>query len=542
MSGTRLLGKAFDVLDAVGAAPGGLNQAEIAARLGLPRTTLYRILAALVERGLLRQDPSRRVYAVGFRLLEIAQGAWSAPDLPVAAAPELRALRDTTGETAYIAVLEGREVVALGKFEGAHEVRSAARLGQRKPLHCTSQGKAILAFLPPEERAALLRRLPLPALTRHTITDRRRLLAALELVRARGFAVDDEEIAEGVRCVGAPVLDRAGRVLGAVSVAGPAWRMTLERVELLGAEVAMAGRRVGAQFRPPAAAQAGLHAWPGPAAFRGVGPCWSRHGDCLWWADALAPEVRCAAADGTPRLAVRWDTLILALVLAGDGVLVVDALGTATRLDAMGVVTARHAVPALRELQALCVHPDGTAWASLPAVEGGSALCRLDAALVPGGPVWRLPGGVQSLCWSGDGGALFAASPDAGTVHQLVPGRSAPLLLSRLPAGGGRPAALAVDAEGRAWAALRDGWSVARLTADGDVERVFPLPVPRPTGLAFGGPGLATLFVVTGRDGMGSEMLAAAPLAGAVLALEAGVRGAAMTACLVPPCGTNPPT
>ncbi|MDB5369065.1 MAG: transcriptional regulator, IclR family, partial [Roseomonas sp.] len=242
MDGAALLAKACDVLDAVAAQRDGIGQAELAARLGLPRTTLYRILAGLVARGLLRQDPARRVYSLGFRLLEMAQGVWSTPNLPAAAAPELRQLRDMTGETAYVAALEGRDVLSLGKYEGAHERRSAARLGERKPLHCTSQGKAILAFLPEAERDALLKRLPLKPMTPHTLTDRRRLAAALRIVRARGFATDDEEIALGTRCVGAPVLDGEGRVLGAVSIAGPAWRMTVERLELLGPEVAAAGR------------------------------------------------------------------------------------------------------------------------------------------------------------------------------------------------------------------------------------------------------------------------------------------------------------
>jgi DNA-binding IclR family transcriptional regulator len=92
---------------------------------------------------------------------EMAQGVWSVPDLPVAATPELRYLRDVTGETVYVAVLEGRQATTLGRFEGAHEVRSAASIGQRKPLYCTSQGKAMLGFLPDEERTALLSRLAL---------------------------------------------------------------------------------------------------------------------------------------------------------------------------------------------------------------------------------------------------------------------------------------------------------------------------------------------------------------------------------------------
>src|SRR3954447_542756 len=309
--GSLLLSKALDVLEAV-AVPGGVPYAELALRLGIPRTTLYRILAILVERGLVRQDPSRRVYAVGFRLLEMAQGVWSAPDLSTAAAPELRALRDATGETAYIAVLEGKEVISLGKFEGAHEVRSAARLGQHKPLHCTSQGKAILAFLSPEHRDQILARLKLQAMTPRTITTKDQLLTALELVRARGFAVDDEEILEGVRCVGAPVLDASGTVLGAVSIAGPAWRMTLERLEVLGAEVAAAGRRIGAQLRPQQSGVAGVRILPGPPAFLGLGPCAAPDGS-VWWADALAPELRCIGPDSRLRHAIAWPAPIRAL-------------------------------------------------------------------------------------------------------------------------------------------------------------------------------------------------------------------------------------
>ncbi|UFN48283.1 SMP-30/gluconolactonase/LRE family protein [Roseomonas sp. OT10] len=528
--GAALLGKACDVLEAVAAAPGGIAQRELAARLGLSRTTLYRILGVLVARGLLRQDPSRRVYGIGFRLMEMAQGMgqglWSAPDLPALAAPELRQLRDATGETAYIAVLEGREVVGLGKFEGPHEVRSAARLGQRKPLHCTSQGKAILAFLPEAERDALLRRQPLASLTPHTITDRRRLAAALRIIRARGFATDDEEIVEGVRCVGAPVLDPEGRVAGAVSIAGPAWRMTRERLDLLGPEVAAAGRRIGAQLRAAAPAlAAGALARPvsaGPA-FRGLAPRWSAEAGVLWWCDALAPELRCLLPGGTDRHVTRAEVPIRALALAtGGDALVVDVRGLVTRASPDGTTQALAPLPAAPF--ALRAGPGGEAWAAMAGPDGGSVIGPLSLTGLAR-VAWRLPGEVTALAWAQDGAALFAATPALGTVHRLEPGRSAPLLLARLPPGSGRPAGLAVDAEGGVWTALSDGWGVARLGPEGEVDRLLPLPVPRPTDLCFGGPGLETLFVATARDGVPIDTLAIAPLSGRLLALDAGVRG-----------------
>ncbi|WP_202396866.1 IclR family transcriptional regulator domain-containing protein [Teichococcus coralli] len=528
--GAALLGKACDVLEAVAAAPGGIAQSELMAQLGLSRTTTYRILGVLVARGLLRQDPARRVYAVGFRLMEIAQGmghgAWSAPDLPAVAAPELRSLRDATGETAYVAVLEGREVVALGKFEGAHEVRSAARLGQRKPLHCTSQGKAILAFLPDGERDKLLKRLPMTPLTHHTITDRRRLASALRIVQARGFATDDEEIVEGVRCVGAPVLDPEGTVVGAVSVAGPAWRMTRERLDLLGPEVAAAGRRIGAQLRPavPKAAS-GTPAQPmsAAAAFHGASPRWSAQAGLVWWCDMLAPELRCLPPGGLDRHVTRTEVPIRALTLDERGAaILVDMEGAVTRVTPDGQSRALTPLPAAPT--ALRIHPNGDAWAALPTPDGGSVIGVLSAAGITQ-PAWRLPGTVSALAWAPDGTALFAATLAFGTVHRLEVGRTAPLLLARLPAGGGRPAGLAVDRDGGVWTALYDGWSVARLGAEGEVDRILPLPVPRPTDIGFGGPDLDTLYVATARDGMALDALAAAPLSGRLLAVGAGVCG-----------------
>lgn len=528
--GAALLGKACDVLEAVAAAPGGIAQSELMAQLGLSRTTTYRILGVLVARGLLRQDPARRIYAVGFRLMEIAQGmgqgAWSAPDLPAVAAPELRSLRDATGETAYVAVLEGREVVALGKFEGAHEVRSTARLGQRKPLHCTSQGKAILAFMQDTERDKLLKRLPMTPLTQHTITDRRRLASALRIVQARGFATDDEEIVEGVRCVGAPVLDPEGQVVGAVSIAGPAWRMTRERLDLLGPEVAAAGRRIGAQLRPVATrAASATPAQPvsATAAFHGICPRWSVQAGLVWWSDALAPELRSLRPGGTDRHVARTEVPIRALVLGegGDAILV-DVEGRVTRVSPDGQI--RALTPLSGPPTALRVHPDGEAWAATPTPDGSSVIGPLSPAGIAK-PVWRLPGAVSALAWTPDGAALFAATPATGTIHRLEMGRAAPLLLARLPAGGGRPVGLAVDQEGGVWTALYDGWSVARLGAEGEVDRILPLPVPRPTDLGFGGPGLNTLYVATARDGMPLDALAAAPLSGRLLALGVGVPG-----------------
>ena len=143
--GTAALEKALDVLDAVGASHHGLSQVELGARLALPRTTLYRLLGTLVSRGLLRRDPLRRVYCLGQRCFEYARNSYAMPDLVAAAGAELRALRDISGETTYLATLDGLEVVSLERCDGAHGQRSHAdaRPAQAAALHQPGQGDPV---------------------------------------------------------------------------------------------------------------------------------------------------------------------------------------------------------------------------------------------------------------------------------------------------------------------------------------------------------------------------------------------------------------
>lgn len=520
--GTATLDKALDVLDAIGQSGQGLSQAQLAERLALPRATLYRLLGTLVERGMLRRDPFRRVYCLGFRCFEYARAAHAMPDLVAAASAELRTLRDLTGETTYLAALDGLEVLSLDRVDGAHPVRSAAALGQRKPLHCTSQGKAILAAMDAADRDAIVRELTLAPLTPRTITDRRRLQSELKATAARGWSIDDEEIAPGVRCCGAPVIDAGGQVRGAISVAAPAFRMPMERILLLGPEVAQAARRIGAQLpaTPPRADPSPVVAVDGPWAFHGAFPRWSARDDCLYWADTLAPSVhRCdAAAD---RCVAALDSPVQAMLLAGDAVLAMH--GDAWfEVDAAGAVRPSTRLPS-RPLQSVTVAPDGRPWACV--AEGDRwHVGRLlpDGGLHDG---WRLGEPAVALAWDAAGGALHALGAASGTLYLMKRGGSAVRRLATVPKGSGRPGGLALDHAGGIWTTLRDGWSLMRFAPDGSVERVVGLPVPSPTDLAFGGPDGRTLHVLSARDSQSAEALAHAPLSGRVFTLRTDVAG-----------------
>ena len=159
-------------------------------------------------------------------------------DLRAEARPYLQRLTDLSGETSNLMVLHQDEVMYIDQVQSPRLVRMFAEIGRRVPLHSTGGGKAILASMPAPERCGLLAARPLVAVTPHTINSIDRLEHALEEVRSKGYAVDDEEQEEGVRCVAGPVRDHGGKVVGALSLSGPTTRMTRERIEELGRLVA----------------------------------------------------------------------------------------------------------------------------------------------------------------------------------------------------------------------------------------------------------------------------------------------------------------
>jgi DNA-binding IclR family transcriptional regulator len=144
---------------------------------------------------------------------------------------------EATGETAHLGVLRQGEVVSLVNVESRYTVRTPATVGRHIPLHCTSQGKAILAFLPPEQVACRLKGYVFSKHSANTILSKDRFLADLALVASRGYAVDNEEFEEGLRCIAAPVHDHTQEVAGAISIAGPTYRVTGSRLPSLSREV-----------------------------------------------------------------------------------------------------------------------------------------------------------------------------------------------------------------------------------------------------------------------------------------------------------------
>jgi IclR family acetate operon transcriptional repressor len=210
------------------AGPGGPHRlGEIAVRAGVAKSTAHRLLAMLVAEGFLAGTGGR--YGIGTRLRALA--AEVAADAPAGIERILHELQDrVAGHTVHLAVRSGDRMVYTHKIDSVHAYQMASRLGMAIPLHCSAIGKAVLARLTADELETLLSTTELTARTEATITDRARLDAELAYVRARGFAVDEEENEATIRCIGAAVLDRDGRPVGGVSVT--AVTFVVSRVEL----------------------------------------------------------------------------------------------------------------------------------------------------------------------------------------------------------------------------------------------------------------------------------------------------------------------
>jgi IclR family transcriptional regulator, acetate operon repressor len=221
--------RALDVLEALADHGGEAGLSEIAAATGLPYGTIHRLLRTLLARGYVRQESDRR-YALGGGLVRL--GGVAERMVAVWAQPYLTRLVELSGETANLAVLEGDFVVYVAQVSAPRRLRMFAEVGRRVLPHSTAVGKVLVADRSRAEALALLERTGMPRKTANTITEPAAMLAELDRVRARGYALDLGEEELGVHCLAVPVHD-GGRVVAAMSVSGPAERIdVLDRDEL----------------------------------------------------------------------------------------------------------------------------------------------------------------------------------------------------------------------------------------------------------------------------------------------------------------------
>ncbi|MPZ20886.1 MAG: helix-turn-helix domain-containing protein [Luteitalea sp.] len=226
----QVMSRGLQILDLLAESGGELGPGTLAARLALHRSTIHRILTVLECHGLVRRSATRGKYSLGMKLFTLGNRASAQLELRDHAEPFLYRLVQQTGEDAHLCILDGTEMLSIAQVVGPRRVRIPATIGRRTPTHCTSVGKALMAFLPDTMLDALTARLALRPYTSRTLTTGSALKTELMRVRERGFAIDNEEIEEGLRCVGAPVHDHTGQVIASISVAAPASHLNNERL------------------------------------------------------------------------------------------------------------------------------------------------------------------------------------------------------------------------------------------------------------------------------------------------------------------------
>ena len=227
----QTIDRTVEILHTVALVPTGLNLTEIADQLGLPKTTVYRMLQALVKHDFLRKEELTKVYRLGPALLMLGADSLNQWDLRSIALPYLQQLAHITNETVCLAALYKDTAVCLETIESDRSSSFWVRIGREMDFHCAAAGKAILAFQSEEQIDKLLRQKPLPAYTSRTMTDIEALKEHCHYVRRQGYASCDGELEVGVTAIATPIMQSDGKVVGSVTIIAPAERLSGEARE-----------------------------------------------------------------------------------------------------------------------------------------------------------------------------------------------------------------------------------------------------------------------------------------------------------------------
>lgn len=244
----QVLDRALAALDVLANRSTECSLAELCTALKLHKSTVHRLMMVLERHRLVDKNQETGRYRLGLKLFEFGSKAIAALDLRRHARPCLDRLQHEFGETVFFCILDEGQVLYLEKVESQQSVRTACMVGSRAPAYCTAVGKAMLAELSEAEVSEVIRRWGLKAVTANTITTPAELRAELRAVRSRGYAIDDEEKEEGLRCVGAAVRGHSGKLIAAISVSGPAFRLSQERIPVVGEAVMQAANDLSAEF------------------------------------------------------------------------------------------------------------------------------------------------------------------------------------------------------------------------------------------------------------------------------------------------------
>jgi DNA-binding IclR family transcriptional regulator len=236
------LDRSLDMLELLSGSTTGLTLSELSSTLDVPKNAVFRITQTLLARGYISRDDNLAFHLTQ-QLLRLAPPHWGSLSLPAISQEAMTALRNETGETVQLGVLNGLEGVIIDQVESLEALRIVVDLGLRFPLYNNGPGKLLLAHMTEEQRDATLKQIKLESCTPRTITDKAELLRECERIVAQGYSLDHAEADEGIHCVAAPIYEGAN-VVGTLWISGPAKRLPKSRFKELGAQVKAAGERI----------------------------------------------------------------------------------------------------------------------------------------------------------------------------------------------------------------------------------------------------------------------------------------------------------
>jgi IclR family acetate operon transcriptional repressor len=248
------LTRALTLLQRLSEAPAGMQLTELSYQLGMPVATVHRLLATFEELDFVEQDSEQGLWYVGLNAFTVGNAFLNRRNFVAIARPHMNALVDQCGETVNLGVIDDGEAVFISQVESREVMRMIVRLGSRSPVHASGVGKALLAGMPENRVAQILERRGLPRYTERTLDNPAALYAELEQTRRRGYALDDEEHAVGLRCVAAAIFDENAQALAAISLSGPKARVVDDRLGELGQAIRRTAEEITAALggRKPA--------------------------------------------------------------------------------------------------------------------------------------------------------------------------------------------------------------------------------------------------------------------------------------------------
>ncbi len=243
----RAVDRALDVLLCFSNQTPELTMTQIAEQVGIHKSTAHRLLATLENKRFIQRDPDTGIYRLGIRLLQMAYLTLEQNDLRRLAIPFMHDLCDLYEENIDLTVLDDTDVVFINILEGPKRVKLAAAIGQRLPAFATASGKAILGFLPEKMVRRIINR-GMPQLTAHTLSSPEILLDDLISVREQGFALSEQELEEQINAVAAPIFDSQRNPIASIAVAGPAYRLTRQKMIEIGPKLVATAQAISQEI------------------------------------------------------------------------------------------------------------------------------------------------------------------------------------------------------------------------------------------------------------------------------------------------------